>query len=141
MAKIGVSKNRSYEFSFWWKIYSIVFTGLVISILTIFYMSSEQESSSVVVLDVIKAKNKNMLCRKVNYNSFVKTDPKDTSDVYFEVTIPDPKGEYSQGDLVKFNYRFIEEVQVDGIVYCVLNPDNVQFVIEKKDVKNSLLRR
>lgn len=117
--------------------------GLVISILTILYMAS-QESEFVhkgPILDVIKSKNKNMLCRKVSYGSFVKRDPKDTSDVYFEVVVPDPQKDYSQGDLVRFNSRFVEEVQVDGITYCVLNPDIVQFSIDKKDVQSSLLKR
>jgi hypothetical protein len=87
---------------------------------------------------LIIMKNGNILTKQVKYETSKKSDPKDTSDIFFEVVNGDE--EYLDGDLVKFNHRFIQPQQIEGAEYCVLDPKQIQFKIKKEDVKRDLLK-
>lgn len=83
--------------------------------------------------------NGNILTRQVKYETSKKVDPKDTSDVFFEVVNGNDK--YHEGDLVKFNHRFREIQQIEGNDYVVLDASQIQFKIKQEDVKGDLLKR
>lgn len=93
------------------------------------------------ILGSIEMVNKHALCREVKYGELNRHDPKDTSNIYCEVVKGDDGERFVAGDLVKFNYRFLEKVQIDGEMYLVLNPDIVQYVIRKRNVQEGLLKR
>lgn len=93
------------------------------------------------ILGSIEMANGHLLCSEVKYGDGNRHDPKDTSNIYFEVVKRDDSERFVEGDLVKFHYRFLEKVQVDGGMYVVLNPDIVQYVIRKRNVQESLLKR
>lgn len=83
--------------------------------------------------------NGNILTKQVKYETSKKIDPKDTSDIFFEVI--NGNDNFQEGDLVKFNHRFIELQQLEGQEYCVIDPSQIQFKINKEDVKADLLKR
>ena len=89
--------------------------------------------------ELVEMKNKNILTRKVKYETFKKRDPEDTSDIFFEVVIGND--EYAKGNLVKFPHRFVNETHLEEETYCVIDPEQIQFQIKVADVKESLLKR
>ena len=90
------------------------------------------------LVKVIEMKNGNILTRKVKYETYKKKDPEDTSDIFFEVNGND---QYAKGNLVKFPHRFVNETQIEGETYCVIDPEQIQFQIKVANVKESLLKR
>lgn len=101
--------------------------------------NNKNNSMSVPLIEVIKVKKGNILTQEVKYTTFKKTDPKDTSDIYFEVIIGDE--EYPKGCLIKFAHRFYQPQQIEGTIYCVIDTEQIQFNIPKEHVKESLLKR
>lgn len=148
MARIGEKENEEYnDFS---NSGRTVFSRRVLVGVLIFFLAINalvfvmyiniQNNLNMGVFDSVEMVNNHLMGKRVLYNSAIKTDPKDTSDLFYEVVKEDPSGKFKQGDLVKFNARFVEEVCIDGQVYMILNPDIIQFVIRKEDVKASLLK-
>ena len=91
------------------------------------------------LVKVIEMKNGNILTRKVKYETYKKKDPEDTSDIFFEVV--NGNDQYAKGNLVKFPHRFVNETQIEGETYCVIDPEQIQFQIKVANVKESLLKR
>lgn len=113
---------------------------LAINVLVFVMYINFQNNLNMGVFDSVEMVNNHLMGKRVLYNSSIKTDPKDTSDLFYEVVKEDPSGKFKEGDLVKFNARFVEEVCIDGQVYMILNPDIIHFVIRKENVKASLLK-
>ena len=113
---------------------------LAINVLVFVMYINFQNNLNLGVFDSVEMVNNHLMGKRVLYNSSIKTDPKDTSDLFYEVVKEDPSGKFKEGDLVKFNSRFVEEVCIDGQVYMILNPDIIHFVIRKENVKASLLK-
>lgn len=89
--------------------------------------------------ELVEMKNGNILTRKVKYETYKKKDPEDTSDIFFEVV--NGNNEFAKGNLVKFPHRFVNETQIEGETYCVIDPEQIQFQIDLANVKESLLKR
>lgn len=92
------------------------------------------------LVELLKMDNGSVLTQKVKYTTFDKTDPEDTSDVFFEVVNPG-NSSFKKGDLLKYNHRFFKEQGIEGKKYCIIEAGQVDFHLEKKDVKESLLKR
>lgn len=149
MAKIGEKEREEYnEFletnrvMFSKRILvGVIAFFLAINVLVFVFYINIKNNLNMEVFESVEMVNNHLMGKLVFYNSGLKTDPKDTSDLFYEVVKGDPSERYEEGDLLKFNSRFIEETCIDGQIYMVLNPDVIQFVIRKKDVKESLLKR
>jgi intein/homing endonuclease len=92
------------------------------------------------VVETIKMKKGYILVQEVKYETYKKIDPSDTGDIYFEV-VKSIEEDYQEGDLVKFNPRFREKVEIETGTYCILDASQIQFYIKKEDVKTGLLKR
>lgn len=92
------------------------------------------------LVELLNMDNGSVLTQKVKYETFQKTDPEDTSEIFFEVVNPGESG-YEVGDLLKYNHRFFKEQGIEGKKYCVIEKSQVDFHLKKKDVKESLLKR
>lgn len=92
------------------------------------------------LVELLNMDNGSVLTQKVKYETFKKTDPEDTSDVFFEVVNPGDSN-YSKGDLLKYNHRFFKEQGIEGKKYCIIEKSQVDFHLKQKDVKESLLKR
>jgi hypothetical protein len=84
--------------------------------------------------------NGSILTQKVKYETFQKTDPDDTSDMFFEV-VNAGESKYKNGDLIKYSHRFFNEQGIEAKKYCVIKEDQIDFHIKKENVKESLLKR
>lgn len=91
------------------------------------------------LVELLEMKNGNILTQKVKYETYKKKDPEDTSDIFFEVV--NGNDQYAKGNLVKFPHRFVNETQIEGETYCVIDPEQIQFQIKAANVKESLLKR
>lgn len=92
------------------------------------------------LIELLNMDNGSVLTQKVKYTTFEKTDPEDTSDVFFEVVIPG-ESDYEKGDLLKYNHRFFKEQGIEGKKYCIIEKSQVDFHLKKRHVKESLLKR
>lgn len=92
------------------------------------------------LVELLNMDNGSVLTQKVKYETFQKTDPEDTSDIFFEVVNPG-ESSYEIGDLLKYNHRFFKEQGIEGKKYCIIEKSQVDFHLKKKDVKESLLKR
>lgn len=82
----------------------------------------------------------NILTQKVEYETSKKVDPDDTSNIYFEVCNAG-NSKIPVGALVKFNHRFIQEQQIEGETYFLIDYSNIHFYIKPEDVNKSILKR
>lgn len=96
------------------------------------------------LLQVIKAKNGTILCKKVKYGEGIAYDPNDTSNVWFEVLVSSDEKEFKKnidvGDLVRYPPRLIVEEVIEGEKYYSFQKDNVSLIIKSEDVKKSLFK-
>jgi len=97
------------------------------------YKNKNKMLAELVIMD-----NGNILTKKVKYATTKKIDPEDTSDVFFEVI--NGNDNLAKGDLVKFNHRFIQETQIEGITYCIIDASQIQYHLKSEHVKTNLLK-
>lgn len=91
------------------------------------------------LVEVIEMENNSIMTQKVKYETSKKTDPDDTSDIFFEVINGNEK--YPVGTLVKFPHRYLSPVEIEGKTYYPIEMNQIQFKINLKDVKTDLLKR
>lgn len=126
-------------------IYIVGVTGLLVYLtISIFMMEGKKEKdknkNNMRLIELVKMDNGTILTRQVKYVTFKKIDPEDTSDIFYEV-MNSGESKYTVGTLIKFNHRFIQPQQIEGANYCIIETNQVQFHIEKEDVKADLLKR
>jgi len=116
---------------------------VVFTIISVFVIEEKKErdknKNNMELARIIEMDNGTILTRQVKYVTFKKTDPEDTSDIFYEVVNGDKK--YTEGMLVKFNHRFIQPQQIEGETYCVIETSQIQFHLKKEHVKADLLKR
>lgn len=129
------SKFRNIVFAF--------FLGGLLSLIVFVFINREKERENKNMenlVELLNMDNGSVLTQKVKYETFQKTDPEDTSDIFFEVVNPG-ESKYEIGDLLKYNHRFFKEQGIEGKKYCIIERSQVDFHLKKKDVKESLLKR
>lgn len=124
--------------------FSIIFAIILAIILLFMVIEKKREidkenKNMASLVELLVMDNGNILTQKVKYLTKAKVDPEDTSDIFFEVVNGNEK--YTKGVLIKFNHRFVQEQQIEGITYCLIDAAQVQFHIKKEDVKEDLLKR
>lgn len=92
------------------------------------------------VVETINMRKGYILTKQVRYETYKKIDPTDTGDIYYQI-VRSNKEDLKPGDLVKFNPRFIEKVEIENEQYVILDAELIQFSIKEKDVKASLLKQ
>jgi len=92
------------------------------------------------ILKIVKPDNGNIIARKVIYETYKKTDPKDTGQEFYEI-VTENDAEFPEGTLVKYNQRLIQETELEGEMFVVLLKSQIHYHIEKSDVKENLLKR
>lgn len=123
-----------------------VFSLLVVLCLIIFVFINREKEREIKnknmesLIELLNMDNGSVLVQKVKYTTFEKTDPEDTSDVFFEVVNPG-ESKYKNGDLLKYNHRFFKEQGIEGKKYCIIEMSQVDFHLKKENVKESLLKR
>lgn len=91
------------------------------------------------LVELLVMDNDNILTQKVKYITSQKIDPKDVSEIFFEVVSGNEN--FEKGDLVKFNHRFIQEEQIENVTYCLIQANQVHFHLKSKDVKKDILKK
>jgi hypothetical protein len=119
---------------------AIIFLVTVMFVSSLIINYNKNESKMEDLVQYVEMDNNNILTKKVIYETFKKIDPSDTSDVFFMV-VNDNDEKYSKGTLIKFNHRFIQEQQIEGNIYCIIEKSQIQFYIKPENVKESLLKR
>ena len=117
----------------------IVFTIIMILMAIEKKREIDKEKKIMNLVELLVMDNGNVLTQKVKYATSKKIDPKDTSDLFFEVVNGNDKLE--KGDLIKFNHRFIQEVQIENKTYCIIEANNIQLHIKAENVKKDILER
>lgn len=133
-----VLKKRSSGFKFSLLI-AIIITIIVVFIAIEKKREIDKENKIMNLVELLVMDNGNILTQKVKYETSKKIDPKDTSDLFFEVVVGNDK--FKKGDLIKFPHRFFNETQIENKTYCVIDPDQIQFHLKAKDVKEDILKR
>lgn len=100
---------------------------------------SNKNKSEMKLVKLLEMKNGYILTRMVRYKTSEKVDPKDTSDVFFEVV--NGNENFEEGDLVKFNHNFFKETSIENEVYCSMDATQVEYRLKKEYVKENLLKR
>lgn len=123
--------------------FAIVF-AIIISIILMFVIVEKKreivkDKKMIQLIEVLVMKKGFVLAQKVKYETSKKVDPEDTSDIFYEVV--NGNEEYSNGTLIKFPHRFINETQIEGKTYSVIDTEQIYFHINKEDVKENLLKR
>lgn len=123
----------------------VFFLGVVVSLIIFVFINREKEreiknKNMESLIELLNMDNGSVLTQKVKYTTFEKTDPEDTSDVFFEVVNPG-ESDYEKGDLLKYNHRFFKEQGIEGKKYCIIEKSQVDFHLKKRHVKESLLKR
>lgn len=126
-------------------LFFIFFLGVVVSLIIFVFINREKEreiknKNMESLIELLNMDNGSVLTQKVKYTTFEKTDPEDTSDVFFEVVNPG-ESDYKNGDLIKYSHRFFNEQGLEGKKYCIIKGDQIDFHLKKEHVKESLLKR
>jgi hypothetical protein len=112
--------------------------------INVFWIEGKKErdknKNNMELVQIVKMDNGKILTRQVKYVTFKKVDPEDTSDIFYEV-LNAGDSKFTVGTLVKFPHRFVNLQQIEGEKYCIIDPAEIQFHIEKEDVKEDLLKR
>lgn len=85
--------------------------------------------------------NGKIITQQVSYRTSQKLDPDDTSEVFFEVINSGNDEKYPPGTLIKFNHRHLEQVQIEGQTYTVIDKLVIHFYIKPEDVKTDIIKR
>ena len=133
------AKKKRFSLSDLFSIISVSFVILIAIIIVGEKEKKYKDEKIMKLVEVIEMKNGNILTKKVKYETHKKKDPEDTSDIFFEVV--NGNDQYAKKDLVKFPHRFVNETQIEGETYCVIDPEQIQFQIKAANVKESLLKR
>lgn len=139
--KISPSKESRFSLVDYFFVF-IISVSLIILVVIIVVGEKEKKYKDKKIMDLVELlemKNGNILTRKVKYETYKKKDPQDTSDIFFEVV--NGNDEYAKGNLIKFPHRFVNETQIEGETYCVIDPEQIQFQIDSANVEESLLKR
>lgn len=125
--------------------YFVSFLIVLVSLIIFVFINREKEreiknKNMENLIELLNMDNGSVLTQKVKYTTFEKTDPEDTSDVFFEVVNPG-ESDYKKGDLLKYNHRFFKEQGIEGKKYCIIEKGQVDFHLKKEHVKESLLKR
>jgi hypothetical protein len=135
---INKDKNTFSEFLKYFCLI-ILAIGIIISFENL--VTIKQEKKSMRLVEQIVPDNDNLVCQKVKYSTSPKVDPDDTSDIFYEVYNSDGDKRYPKGTLVKFHYKYFQEVQIEGETYITIDKKQIQFHIKPEDVKRDILKR
>lgn len=118
---------------------AIIFTIILVLMAIEKKREIDKENKIMNLVELLVMDNGNILTQEVRYATSKKVDPKDTSDLFFEVV--NGNDDFEKGDLIKFNHRFIQEEQIENKTYCLIPANQVHFHLKAKDVKKDILKR